>query len=484
MNYPAYEAIAELLVTRSGLSFPPGRQDSAERGIRRAMHRAGVGDPAQYRHRIIRDEKAFDDLIVELTVGETYFFREPVQFEFIRRQVVPEIQRRRGEDHEIRAWSAACASGEEAFSLAVLFIEGGLARQAHLLGTDISRAAVAKARRAEYSAWSLRGDGADAMRPYLQRNGDRWQVSDTVRRHVQFEHLNLALDVYPSFATGIWGMDLILCRNVLIYFDRETIGQVARRLHESLAPGGWLITASSDPPLGAEAPIETVVTNVGVFYRRQEVPCGGPVPAAWAQSEFLAPWSANRATKKSSIHQRLVQAQTASQPEAQSDILDPLAEAGRALERGDYARSAALTRGLVRMEAANVIYVEALANQQVSEAERACAEATARHPLSLELHYLHAVLLLDLGREAEAAQAIRRVIYLDRSLAIAHVTLGSLLRRRGDSAGARRAYRNARELCAAMPADQAVPLAEGELAGRLAEAAAAELAVLEQAPHD
>jgi chemotaxis protein methyltransferase CheR len=90
------------------------------------------------------------------------------------------------------------------------------------------------------------------------------------------------------------------------------------------------------------------------------------------------------------------------------------------------------------------------------------------------------VLLLNLGREEEAAQAARRVIYLDRSLAMAHFTLGSILRRRGDHAGARRAYRNARELCAAMPAEQAVALGEGEPAGRLAEAAAVELAVLEQ----
>ncbi len=72
------------------------------------------------------------------------------------------------------------------------------------------------------------------MQPYLRRQGDRQVLNETIRRLVQFEHLNLALDVYPSFATGIWGMDLILCRNVLIYFDREAIGKVARRLHESL----------------------------------------------------------------------------------------------------------------------------------------------------------------------------------------------------------------------------------------------------------
>jgi chemotaxis protein methyltransferase CheR len=99
--------------------------------------------------------------------------------------------------------------------------------------------------------------------------------------------------------------------------------------------------------------------------------------------------------------------------------------------------------------------------------------------LSAELHYLHAVLLLDLGKNDEAAQALRRVLYLDRTLAVVHFTLGAILRQRGDRAGACRAYRNARDLCAARPAEEAVPLADGEPAGRLAEIAGAELILLE-----
>jgi chemotaxis protein methyltransferase CheR len=95
------------------------------------------------------------------------------------------------------------------------------------------------------------------------------------------------------------------------------------------------------------------------------------------------------------------------------------------------------------------------------------------------LTYLHAVLLLDLGREEEAVRALRRVIYLDRSLAIPQLTQGSVLRQRGDLAGARRAYRNARNLCAACPPEQLVPLADGELAGRLAQVAEHQLALLE-----
>ena len=122
---------------------------------------------------------------------------------------------------------AGCASGEEAYTLAILLQEEGLGEPACVLATDISHAALAKARKAVFTNWSLRGEETGRTRPYLRSQGANWVLADEVRRHVTFAHLNLALDVYPSFATGAWGMDLILCRNVLIYFDPETIEAVA-----------------------------------------------------------------------------------------------------------------------------------------------------------------------------------------------------------------------------------------------------------------
>src|SRR5438876_76797 len=215
---PTYEAVAHLLGARTGLSFSTHRQESVEQGIRRAMSRAGTADLNRYHDLLATDAAVLDDLIVELTVGETYFIREPGQFEFLRREVLPEIRARKGAEQTIRVWSAGCASGEEAYSLAILFEQEGLAEKTHILATDISRAGLARARQAVYSSWSLRGEGARTAEAYLSRRGDRFVLEDRLRRRVAFEYLNLALDVYPSFGTGTWGMDVILCRNVLIYF--------------------------------------------------------------------------------------------------------------------------------------------------------------------------------------------------------------------------------------------------------------------------
>ena len=176
-THPAFEAVADLLVRRTGLVFGPTRRDGAEAGMRRAMGRAGVREPERYRDLLEADADALDDLVVELTVGETYFFREPAQFQFLRREVLPDLRLRHGPGAAVRAWSAACASGEEAYSLAILLVEEGAGPHSHLLATDISRAALAKARRAVYGAWSLRGEGAAAAAPYLKPDGGRFALT-------------------------------------------------------------------------------------------------------------------------------------------------------------------------------------------------------------------------------------------------------------------------------------------------------------------
>ncbi|HEX8822052.1 MAG TPA: tetratricopeptide repeat protein, partial [Archangium sp.] len=121
----------------------------------------------------------------------------------------------------------------------------------------------------------------------------------------------------------------------------------------------------------------------------------------------------------------------------------------------------------------------ALANLDPQAAVRACAEAAARHPLAVELRYLEALLLMGLGRLQEAERATRQALYLEPSLAVAHLMLGHLLRRQGDPVGAARAFRTAESLCATLPPDEPVPLADGDRAGRLAQVAREERTRLE-----
>jgi chemotaxis protein methyltransferase CheR len=150
-----------------------------------------------------------------------------------------------------------------------------------------------------------------------------------------------------------------------------------------------------------------------------------------------------------------------------------LAEARQALADGDFQRAADLTSD-VRGEGA-IIHIKALANIDVTLAEKACAAATMKRPLSQELRYLYAILLMDLNRYVEAAESLRRVLYLDGSLALAHFSLGTALRTLGDIDGARQAFRRTLDSCDRSPPDQPVPLGEDTTAGQLRALAKAQL---------
>ncbi|TQF13807.1 chemotaxis protein CheR [Myxococcus llanfairpwllgwyngyllgogerychwyrndrobwllllantysiliogogogochensis] len=266
-SHEGYPAVLALVEERAGLA-PPSCPASAEEGISRAMARAGVSDFDEYRARITSDSAAMDDLLTELTIGETYFFRTPEHFEFLRRVVLPALRERHGPDYTVKMWSAACSSGEEPYSMAALLMSEGWGEHMAVYATDVSRASLARARRGHYGEWSMRGPWAERMRVHLRPEGRQYVLSPEVKQRVRFSYLNLALDTWPSPDSGIWKLDVVFCRNVLIYFNGSTIEAVARRLHASLGEGGVLFTGPSDPPLGGLAPLEPVLTEWGVFYRR------------------------------------------------------------------------------------------------------------------------------------------------------------------------------------------------------------------------
>ncbi|MBI4542392.1 MAG: protein-glutamate O-methyltransferase CheR [Gemmatimonadetes bacterium] len=488
--------VAELLRQRTGLVFGEARRTALEAGLGRAMRRIRVTDPAVYLARLAAEPPLLDDLVGEITVGETYFFRDPQQFAVIRDDVVPDLLSRWARDRPLRAWSAGCATGEEPYTLAIVLREQGLAGAAHIVATDLSRTALAQARRALYTRWSLRGVSDDVVQTYFERVGDRFALAAAVRDAVEFRYLNLAEDTYPSLATGIWGMDLILCRNVLIYFDGETVARVARRLMDSLRDDGWLLLGGSDPPLAGLVPSDVVLTGAGLAYRRPGRGAIRPRATDVVAATFpLPPFAEPLATKRPAPspvppprgeprrepvrgeRESLVQEQQA---------LDDAADATRCYAERDYERAAELARRLVQRDGSDpalwVVLVRALANRgELEAAGRACAAALDRHRTATELVYLHALLLSEAGRHAEAAAAARRALYLDRWLVVAHLALGAAFARLGEVDGACRAFRNAKRLLTGMPPGEIVPASDGQAAGRLAEMARVQLQLLGEA---
>jgi chemotaxis protein methyltransferase CheR len=440
------DAVRAAVRDRTGIVLGPSRRADLKASLRKVMTAAGADDPGHWAEILKADAALFDQVIADITIGETYFFREPEHFAFVRNDILPGVRRRKpGQD--VQVWSAGCATGEEPYSLAILFDEAG--QRARILATDISRPSLAKAKPGVYGRWSLRGDGARLIGSYLRpvpaERQESYQLIERLRDTVQFTYLNLGLDFDPALVRP-GSMDLIFCRNVLIYLDDKTIAGVTRRFYDALADGGVLITGPSDPVLadplcGDSAPFITEATPGGLIYRKNPQsgharPLPAAVPDVSEPIEYVA----------SELEPAI----------AAEDIGVP-----PAAPRADAARTAALgqLRGLAD-------------GGNMSKALAFAATAAAAHPASADIAFLQSVLLMNFGRFADAEIILKRMVYLDPTLAVAHFALGNLRARTGDSNGALRAFRAAHQTAAARPPAEVPALSEGDTAGQIAAAAA------------
>ncbi len=200
------------------------------------MAHSRVKDPLVYFELLNNDIDVFRDVLSEITVGETYFYRDPKQFEFIKEAVFPTFGR------GLRVWSAGCATGEEAYTLAIALEECGLESRSQIFGSDISPAAIATARQGVYGDWSFREiDSIWRARYFTRAAKNRWRIAPRFSSRVTFEARNLANASHHD------GFDVILCRNVLMYLESDVVARVTALLMSSLREGGWLFTSPSDP---------------------------------------------------------------------------------------------------------------------------------------------------------------------------------------------------------------------------------------------
>lgn len=451
-------------------------------GIRRAMARAAATDPREYERLLDTDPAAFSALITELTVGETYFLREPGQFDFIRREVLPALQKRTGHDRLLRAWSAGCASGEEAYSLAIVGHQAA-GSPMRVLGTDIAESRLIIARKAEYGEWSLRGVPAETVAQYFRRIDRRARVIPEIRSMVEFRALNLAAADWTPAGIRPGSMDLVLCRNVLIYLDPATTALVAQRLIDSLTPDGWLFLGASDPALAELIDCEVVVTGAGIAYRR-----GGAVryakPVAFEFRVAEPPPLAIAPPAPTPMIEQRDSPLAPRKPSEDAALL--LDQARQAYEAGNYSRASEAARDLVAIDSGNpegwIVLVRSLANiGRHEEAGLACAAGLDVNRTSAELTYMHAVLLRQAGKNAEALNALRCAVYLDRQFVVAHLAMGDVLSALGDREGARRALRNAERLLGPASDSQVIPGADGLDAGRLRALTAMRIRLMDRA---
>jgi chemotaxis protein methyltransferase CheR len=500
LAHPSLARGAEIVRDRTGLVFSADRLPSLSSGMMNAMRRAGYRNAEEYLSRLSIENGLLDDLVDDITVGETYFFREPEQLLFIRNNIVPELSEQKAKSETLRVWSAGTASGEEAYSIAIILYELGILGRARVVGTDISHPALARARRGCYGRWSFRGVADDVIDRYFVRTASSFDLMPVIRSAVTFRHLNLADKAPPLDNVVGTGMDLILCRNVLIYLDPETVDRVARRLVMSLADGGWLILGGSDPALTALDGVEVIITSGGLAYRRTSrndaiAPRRYVAPNPMGKSSFAThPDSDNTSIPAiPDMRENVVAEQPPADdnarkvppPSIEPPGTSPGPSARLLYAAHQYDRVAGIAGEVVRERPHDIehwtLLIRALANSgRLAEAGRSCALGMEHHPTSAELAYLHAMLLGAAGHPAEAAAAARRALFLDRKFVMSHLVLAASLVKSGDRAGARRALLNAARLLRDKSPEAPVDGADGEVAGSLASMVQSQLLLVER----
>lgn len=378
-------------------------------------------------------------LEAEITVGETFFFRYAEQFAALSHTILPTLIRDRAATRRLRIWSAGCASGAEPFSVAILLhrlLGSALADwSVSILGTDISEAALEVARTAEYGDWALRSLSDDERRrdflPVENGRGRRWQLRPAYRAMVRFERQNLLSLLEQDGSQRPCGLDLVLCRNVLIYFHADRVQALVQRFGDSLAPDGWLLLGHAEAGSFEPDGLKPVPLDGTIAWMRDTASSPSPGPATAAALGL---------------------------PDRRP--VRPLFPAPARSEMGAPATDAA--------ERATVEQVRTMADAGEPEPALAlCRTALERHPVSAPLFFYAALLSRALNRDGEAEADLRRAIYLSAQFAMAHYHLGLLLADAGRIEPGRRAIADAARIARTLPEGQALECGDGMTAGRL-----------------
>ena len=419
--------IAAVVRTRAGLVIDTARRDVLAGLVHDRIAHLGLADPEAYLERIARDPAERQTLVEGLTIGETYFARIPPQIRALQQLVLPALLAR--PQRRIRIWSAGCSTGEEAYTLALLLAKllaaDGRGHDVRIIGTDINSRALGAAREGRYGARSVSLLSDEDRARYFVRDGGSWRVGPELRSMVEFRQHNLVTDPPPEQR-----LDLVLCRNVLIYFDREQTLAVVDAIHRALNAGGWLLLGHSETLWRLYDGFGLVRHDEAFLYRRDDAKAGAP---------RLVPHPTERATPS---------------PRAATTTPPAIPPPGPAR---DHAREDA--RGDVR---------EAIAAGAYAMAADLATALLEKEPLAADVHYLHGLALAELGEDAPALIALRRAAYLDPAFGFAQFLIGLVLGRLGHGAEAARAYGAAARSLSRLAPAQRVPELGARRVGDLA----------------
>jgi chemotaxis protein methyltransferase CheR len=488
----------EFVTDNMGLYFPKERWKDLERGIYASALEFNFEDMESFIYWLMSSplkKNQIEILASYLTVGETYFFREKRSFEVLGEHILPEIIRlKRGNDQRLRIWSAGCCTGEEPYSIAILInklLPDLKDWNITILGTDINPRFLQKASEGVYNNWSFRDNPLLIKETFFRQKNSKYEMLPHIKKMVNFTYLNLAEDVYPSLINNTNAMDIIFCRNVLMYFSPKLIKKVIQNIYHSLLEGGWLIVSSSE---------------ISHVHFKDFVSIDYPGFTVYKKDNIL---SQNKYIIKDFLTDEIISAQTIEEsqytfqtnlnvfkePEIQPA---PIEGTDRSLELEEkktnridstqdlHAEALTLIQQCRFQEAIEKVTIllsqnqedtkamallsKILANQgNLNEALKWCEKSIHIDKLNPEYYYLRSAILQEKGIINEAIISLKQTLYLDQNFVLAYFALGNLALHQGRIKESNKYFENALLILKKYHRDEIPIGSDGITAGRFIE---------------
>ena len=418
---PAFRRLKRKLIESTGLAFYAERDSLLTEVVEGRLTALGLRDCSAYAKVLTEGgegDAEMELLIGQLTIGETYFFRDEEQFRAIRDIVLPDILARKRTSKELRIWSAGCSTGAEPYSLAILLANEMSSQIAGwkvaIYGSDLNRSFLTQAVAGKYRAWALRATSEKIKHDCFSNQGPVWTLDPRYREWVSFHHMNLAQGRFPTPWPAGTHLDLILCRNVMIYFAPEGVRRLIGQIYEFLAEGAWLAVGGAESNIENYKAFRTVTAEGARLFQKAAPPKRLEVATEFPRAACVT--AAGPPAEACAILR------------AQADV-DGLRELA---DRGDW-------QGAARH------------GQRLLERDR----------LNSTAHFYQALVFENLGVPGEAARFLRQAIYLDRNFALAHYHMGLALDRGRHTRAAARSFENVLKVLKDMPGEAAVRAGPG-----------------------
>lgn len=233
-----YEYLKKAVYDLTKIDLNAYKEKQMKRRIDTLIGKNGIKGYDEYVRQLKENKKLFEEFVNYLTINVSEFYRNPSQWDIMDKEVFPELIKKFGKN--LKIWSAACSTGDEPYSLVMALSRHLPLSQIKIFATDIDKQVIAKAKTGLYAEKSIVGVPADLKKKYFTKVGPSYQISEEIKARVEFKEHNLLKDTYPT------GCDLIVCRNVLIYFTEEAKDEIFKKFFNSLKFGGQLFIGSTE----------------------------------------------------------------------------------------------------------------------------------------------------------------------------------------------------------------------------------------------